>query len=87
MILSRKSRKYLRPPAARKTWTVSSVGCWSGKMAWDRADGKGERRPSRSCSNSDRSWWIVRLDGYLACDITYEDEMTTDAANARASVN
>jgi hypothetical protein len=27
------------PPAESESGTVSSVGYWNGKMAWDRADG------------------------------------------------
>jgi adenylate kinase family enzyme len=50
-------------------------------MAWDRADGKGARRPSLSYSNSYRSWRIARLDGHLAYEITCEDELPpTDVA-------
>jgi hypothetical protein len=63
------------PPAASESGTVSSPGYWNGKMAWDRADGKGERSPSLSYSNSYRSWRISRLDGHLAYDITGEDDL------------
>jgi adenylate kinase family enzyme len=51
---------------------VSSHGYWNGKMAWDRADGRCERSPALSYSNSYRSWRICRLDGHLAYDITTE---------------
>jgi adenylate kinase family enzyme len=44
-------------------------------MAWDRADGKCERNPSLSYSNSYKSWRIARLDGHLAYDITCDDEL------------
>ncbi|RPG13842.1 MAG: adenylate kinase [Phycisphaera sp. TMED9] len=69
------------PSAASESGTVSSLGYWNGKMAWDRADGKGERSPSLSYSNSYRSWRIARLDGHLAYDITCEDDLPpTDRA-------
>lgn len=63
------------PPAKSESGTVSSLGYWNGKMAWDRADGKSDRSPSLSYSNSYKSWRICRLDGHLAYDITCEDEM------------
>ena len=63
------------PPAKSESGTVSSLGYWNGKMAWDRADGKSARSPSLSYSNSYKSWRICRLDGHLAYDITCEDEM------------
>lgn len=63
------------PPAESESGTVSSLGYWNGKMAWDRADGRSERSPSLSYSNSYRSWRICRLDGHLAYDITSEDEL------------
>ena len=63
------------PPVASESGTTSSLGYWNGKMAWDRADGKGERSPSLSYSNSYRSWRISRLDGHLAYDITGEDDL------------
>ena len=44
-------------------------------MAWDRADGKSERSPALSYSNSYKSWRICRLDGHLAYDITSDSEM------------
>jgi hypothetical protein len=44
-------------------------------MAWDRADGKCERSPALSYSNSYTSWRICRLDGHLAYDITTEDAL------------
>lgn len=44
-------------------------------MAWDRADGKSERSPALSYSNSYRSWRICRLDGHLAYDMTCEDDL------------
>ena len=69
------------PPATSESGTISSKGYWNGKMAWDRADGMGERSPSLSYSNSYRSWRISRLDGHLAYDIACEDEMPpTDRA-------
>ena len=63
------------PPAKSESGTVSSVGYWNGKLAWDRADGKCERRPSLSYSNSYSSWRIARLDGHLAYHITCHDEL------------
>lgn len=63
------------PPAKSESGTVSSLGYWNGKMAWDRADGKSARSPSLSYSNSYKSWRICRLDGHLAYDITSDDEM------------
>lgn len=63
------------PPAESESGTVSSLGYWNGKRAWDRADGKGERRPALSYSNSYSSWRICRLDGHLAYDITCEDAL------------
>ena len=63
------------PPTKSESGTVSSLGYWNGKMAWDRADGKSERSPAISYSNSYRSWRICRLDGHLAYDMTCEDEL------------
>ena len=63
------------PPTKSESGTVSSLGYWNGKMAWDRADGKSERSPSLSYSNSYSSWRISRLDGHLAYHIVCEDEM------------
>lgn len=63
------------PPVESESGTVSSLGYWNGKMAWDRADGKGERNPALSFSNTYRSWRICRLDGHLAYDITSEEEL------------
>ncbi len=63
------------PPAESESGTVSSLGYWNGKMAWDRADGKSERSPALSYSNSYKSWRICRLDGHLAYDITSDDDM------------
>lgn len=63
------------PPAKSESGTVSSLGYWNGKMAWDRADGKSARSPSLSYSNTYKSWRICRLDGHLAYEITGEYEM------------
>jgi len=63
------------PPAESESGTVSSLGYWNGRMAWDRADGKSARSPALSYSNSYRSWRICRLDGHLAYDATCEDAM------------
>lgn len=63
------------PPTESESGTVSSLGYWNGKMAWDRADGKSERSPALSYSNSYKSWRICRLDGHLAYDMTCEDDL------------
>ncbi len=63
------------PPTKSESGTVSSLGYWNGKLAWDRADGKSARSPALSYSNSYKSWRICRLDGHLAYDITCEDEL------------
>jgi len=63
------------PSATSESGTTSSLGYWNGKMAWDRADGKCERSPALSYSNSYTSWRICRLDGHLAYDITSEDAL------------
>jgi adenylate kinase family enzyme len=63
------------PPAESESGTVSSLGYWNGKRAWDRADGKSARSPALSYSNTYRSWRICRLDGHLAYDATCEEEM------------
>jgi UMP-CMP kinase len=62
------------PPMTSESGTVSSLGYWNGKMAWDRADGKAARNPALSYSNSYQSWRISRLDGHLAYDVSGEDE-------------
>lgn len=63
------------PPVKSESGTLSSLGYWNGKMAWDRADGKAGRSPSLSYSNSYKSWRISRLDGHLAYDMTCDHEM------------
>ena len=63
------------PPAQSESGTVSSLGYWNGKMAWDRADGKSSRSPSLSYSNTYQSWRICRLDGHLAYDATCEADL------------
>ena len=63
------------PPTRSESGTVSSIGYWNGKMAWDRADGKSTRCPSLSYSNSYKSWRICRLDGHLAYEMICEDEL------------
>ncbi|XZE35728.1 nucleoside monophosphate kinase [Pirellulaceae bacterium SH501] len=63
------------PPTESESGTISSLGYWNGKMAWDRADGKSARSPSLSYSNTYKSWRISRLDGHLAYHITCDDEM------------
>ena len=63
------------PPKESESGTVSSIGYWNGKMAWDRADGKCDRNPALSYSNSYKSWRIARLDGHLAYHITCDDTL------------
>lgn len=63
------------PPQESESGTLSSQGYWNGRMAWDRADGKSERSPALSYSNSYKSWRICRLDGHLAYDATCDNEM------------
>lgn len=63
------------PPTMSESGTMSKVGYWNGKRAWDRADGKGERSPALSYSNSYTSWRICRLDGHLAYHITTESDL------------
>jgi UMP-CMP kinase len=63
------------PPVKSESGTDSSLGYWNAKMAWDRADGKADRSPSLSYSNSYKSWRISRLDGHLAYDMTCEDDL------------
>jgi len=63
------------PPTESESGTVSSLGYWNGKMAWDRADGKSARSPALSYSNTYKSWRICRLDGHLAYDMTCEEEL------------
>ena len=64
-----------QPPTQSESGTLSSLGYWNGKMAWDRADGKSARSPALSYSNSYKSWRICRLDGHLAYDNTCDDEL------------
>ena len=63
------------PPTESESGTLSSLGYWNGRMAWDRADGKSSRSPALSYSNSYKSWRICRLDGHLAYDNTCDDEL------------
>ncbi len=63
------------PPATSESGSVSSLGYWNGRMAWDRADGKCARSPAISYSETYQSWRICRLDGHLAYDATCQDEM------------
>lgn len=63
------------PPTESESGTVSTPGYWNGKLAWDRADGRSERSPALSYSNSYKSWRICRLDGHLAYDMTCDDDM------------
>lgn len=63
------------PPKESESGTLSSLGYWNSRMAWDRADGKSDRSPALSYSNTYRSWRICRLDGHLAYDETCDDEL------------
>jgi len=63
------------PPVESESGTVSSLGYWNNRMAWDRADGKSARSPALSYSNTYKSWRICRLDGHLAYDATCDDAM------------
>ncbi len=63
------------PPTTSESNVVSSPGYWNGKMAWDRADGRGARSPSLSYSITYRSWRISCLDGHLAYHVTGDDDM------------
>jgi UMP-CMP kinase len=63
------------PPVKSESGTASSLGYWNGRMAWDRADGKCERSPALSYSNTYSSWRICRLDGHLAYDITSDNDL------------
>lgn len=63
------------PPTESESGTVSSLGYWNGRMAWDRADGKSARSPALSYSNSYKSWRICRLDGHLAYDATFDVDL------------
>ncbi len=69
------------PPTESESGTLSSLGYWNGRMAWDRADGKSARSPAISYSNSYRSWRICRLDGHLAYDNTCDDELPPISEN------
>lgn len=63
------------PPVESESGTLSTAGYWNQRMAWDRADGKSERSPALSYSNSYKSWRICRLDGHLAYDNTCDAQM------------
>lgn len=63
------------PPTMSESGTMSMIGYWNEKKAWDRADGKCARSPAISYSNSYSSWRICRLDGHLAYHITVDTEL------------
>lgn len=63
------------PPSKSESGTLSTLGYWNGRMAWDRADGKSERSPALSYSNTYKAWRICRLDGHLAYELTCDDQM------------
>lgn len=62
-------------PKKSESGTMSSLGYWNGKLAWDRADGLSARNPALSYSNSYKSWRLCRLDGHLAYDNTCDDAL------------
>lgn len=64
-----------QPPKESESGTMSQLGYWNGKLAWDRADGKCEREPSLSYSGSYKAWRIARLDGHLAYECPSEAEL------------
>jgi len=68
------------PPKTSESGTVSSLGYWNGKMAWDRADGKAARSPSLSYSNSYKAWRLCRLDGHLAYELTTDDSLPANGS-------
>lgn len=69
------------PPAQSESGTLSCLGYWNGKRAWDRADGQAARSPSLSYSNTYKAWRISRLDGHLAYEVPSEAELPpTDRA-------
>ena len=53
----------VQPPKESESGTVSSLGYWNGKLAWDRAGCA--RNPALSYSNSYNSWRLAREDGHL----------------------
>jgi len=63
------------PAKKSESGTVSSLGYWNGKLAWDRADGKAARNPSISYSNSYKAWRLSKLDGHLAYEMVTESDM------------
>ncbi len=63
------------PPVESESGTMSCLGYWNGKMAWDRADGNSARSPALSYSNTYKSWRICRADGHLAYDLTSDDAL------------
>jgi UMP-CMP kinase len=63
------------PPKVSESGNTSSLGYWNNKMAWDRADGKAERNPSLSYSDTYKAWRLARLDGHLAYTIVTDDEL------------
>ena len=63
------------PPKESESGTMSSLGYWNGKMAWDRADKKAARSPSLSYSGSYKAWRLCRLDGHLAYEYTSDSEI------------
>jgi len=65
----------IAPSAKSESGTMSALGYWNGRLAWDRADGKAERSPSLSYSNSYKSWRISRLDGHLAYHVTGDTDL------------
>lgn len=69
------------PVTESESGTVSTLGYWNNRFAWDRADGKSARSPALSYSNSYKSWRICRLDGHLAYDNTCQDTLPPTTSN------
>ena len=63
------------PPTTSESGTVSSLGYWNNKFAWDRADGQAKRNPSLSYSSTYKAWRLAKLDGHLAYDCTSDSDM------------
>ena len=62
-------------PKMSESGTLSTLGWWNGKMAWDRADGKAARSPSISYSDTYKAWRLSRLDGHLAYEFVCEADL------------
>jgi len=65
-------------PKESESGTMSTLGYWNGKLAWDRADRRSARNPALSYSNSYKAWRLARLDGHLAYTIENDDDLPTE---------